>query len=256
MRSLCGCAAAFAAAALMIACGGSPAQPETQTQPPAATSGGNNNNNNNNNTPSSTWDLATKGVPPLGTSDYIDLAMIGQISKFRSSEGHSYSDDFESCRSMKHYFFWPAALNPVANTIRIFAPAAGTITRMEQEQSVGIQVRMTPTAYPQFEIIIFHVNPSGISVGSTVTSGQQIGTHFTNMTNSDIAIRVNTPTGAALVSWFDAMSDSVFERYRQRGVAARSDVIISKAQRDADALTCSGEGFVTRGSIDSWFRLQ
>ena len=238
-----------------MGCGSSPAQPETQA-PPAQTATNGNNNNNNNNQSNSFWDLAALGVPPLGTSDYIDLSMIAQISKFRSSEGHSYTDDFEACRSMKHYFFWSQSVNPIANTIRIFAPAAGTVTRMDQEQSLGTQVHITPSAYPQFDVIIFHVNPSGIAVGSTVTSGQQIGTHISNLTNSDIAIRVSTKTGGALVSWFDAMSDAVFARYRDRGIANRGDAIITKAQRDADALTCSGEGFVTRGSIDSWIHLQ
>lgn len=245
---------AIAATALTIGCGSSPAQPTESPAAPVASNPSPNNNNNNND--ANTWDLAVLGVPKLATSDYIDIETIAQISKFRSSEGHSYTDDVEACRSMKHYFLWRSSLNPTADTIRITAPADGLVSRLEVEQSVGTQVHITPTAYPQFDIVIFHVNPAGISVGATVQAGQTIGTHISNQTNSDIAIRVNTPTGSVLVSWFDAMSDAVFERYRQRGLSARADAIITRAQRDADPLTCSGEGFLTRGSIDSWVRLQ
>ena len=45
------------------------------------------------------------------SSDHIELLYIfeldkiDKISKFRSGIGHDYWDDFENCRSMKHYFF-------------------------------------------------------------------------------------------------------------------------------------------------------
>src|SRR5688572_19041243 len=74
------------------ACGGSagspPPPPPPPTEPPLET----------------VWDVDTRGVPRLATADYIDLSKIRRVSFFRSSVGHDASDDFESCRSMKHYF--------------------------------------------------------------------------------------------------------------------------------------------------------
>ena len=58
-----------------------------------------------------TYDVDKNGVPQFMEADYIDLSRITQISKFRSAAGHDFSDSFESCRSMKHYF-WPAGGNP------------------------------------------------------------------------------------------------------------------------------------------------
>ena len=41
-------------------------------------------------------------IPQFVDVNYIELEKISKISKFRSGMGHDYSDDFESCRSMKH----------------------------------------------------------------------------------------------------------------------------------------------------------
>ena len=50
------------------------------------------------------YDIDAKGIPQFAGVDYIELAKISRISKFRSGIGHDYSDDFEQCRSMKHYY--------------------------------------------------------------------------------------------------------------------------------------------------------
>jgi hypothetical protein len=73
---------------------------------------------------------------------------------------------------------------------------------------------------------------------------------------SDIAIRVSTPRGLRFVSYFDAMSDSLFQRYAARGVASRSAMIIGAAERDANALTCSGEQFQSAGTLTNWVDLR
>ncbi|TRZ90870.1 MAG: hypothetical protein D4R84_15485, partial [Rhodocyclaceae bacterium] len=54
-------------------------------------------------------DLDGLGVPKFVATNYIDISKIFQLSKFRSSAGHDYSDDLEKCRSMKHYFMRPDA---------------------------------------------------------------------------------------------------------------------------------------------------
>ena len=47
--------------------------------------------------------LADVGIEKIGISNVISTAQLNDISLFRSSAGHDASDDFESCRSMKHY---------------------------------------------------------------------------------------------------------------------------------------------------------
>lgn len=190
-------------------------------------------------------DDGSGGSPPAqaqATADYIELSRITRISRFRSAVGHDYSDDYESCRSMKHYFV------PGSYPVKIFSPVAGKIGYLTQEWAgtqVGIQAgsRM---------FIIFHVNVSAsLKVGDSVTAGQQIGTHVGSQTWSDIAVR----EGGRLLSYFDVMTDAVFQRYRNRGVGSKSDLIISKAARDADPLTCSGDAFLTQGTLPNWIYL-
>lgn len=47
---------------------------------------------------------ATIELPYFITASHMDLADIAFVSKFRSTAGHDFSDSFETCCSMKHYF--------------------------------------------------------------------------------------------------------------------------------------------------------
>ena len=176
------------------------------------------------------------------TADYIELARISRISKFRSGVGHDYSDSTESCRSMKHYFV------PSSYPVKIFSPVAGTISYLTEEWAgtqVGIQAGSRT-------FVIFHVNVfSSIKAGQSVAAGQQIGTHIGSQTWSDIAVW----EGERLLSYFNVMTDAVFQNYRNRGVGARADLIISRAARDAAPLTCNGDTFLNQGTITNWFNL-
>jgi len=80
-------------------------------------------------------------TPKILEADYIDLSQIISISRFRSSEGHDYSDSFESCRSMKHYF----KPGPEADwaTVKIFSPVTGVVIRTEEE-SAGTKIEIQP----------------------------------------------------------------------------------------------------------------
>jgi hypothetical protein len=69
---------------------------------------------------------------------------------------------------------------------------------------------------------------------------------------SDIAVGVNTPGGWKLVSYFDVLTDSLFQSYQAAGVSSRDSLIISKEARDADPLTCSGETFTGSGTLENW----
>jgi hypothetical protein len=242
-------------ALLAIACGSSPSapapsqQPQQQTPPPT---GGP--------PPGPTtpyWDVAAQGVPRLTTHNYIDLARIREISRFRSGVGHDYWDDFERCRSMKHYFMTPQ--DSSAADVGIYAPFDGDVTRMHQEWATadgGMQIEITSTANPAFAAIVFHVNPSaGIAVGTRVSGGQRLGTHIGPQTMSDITIAVSEKAGRRLVSWFETMSDGVFAIYQARGMTSRGQAVITQAERDASPLSCSGEAFASPGALPNWVSL-
>ena len=69
---------------------------------------------------------------------------------------------------------------------------------------------------------------------------------------SDIAVSMSTPEGTRLVSYFDLMSDSLFQNYQLRGLTSIDEVIISEAERDSDPLTCDGEEFSNSGNLENW----
>ena len=197
-----------------------------------------------------TYDIDANGIPSFVYADYIELAKIYLISKFRSGIGHSYSDDFESCRSMKHYFQPKASID--WSKVNIFSPVNGTVTKVTEDES-GAQVRIKSKEYPAFFFIIFHVNLSNpLSLDDEVAEGQMLGTHIGVQTMSDIAVGVNTPDGWKLVSYFEVIADVVFQNYKARGVNSRNAIIISKQARDADPLTCDGEDFVDSGNLANW----
>ena len=113
----------------------------------------------------------------------------------------------------------------------------------------GTAVRIKSEEYPAFYFKIFHVNLTNpLNVGDLVTAGQQLGTH----TVGDIAVEVSTPNGGKLVSYFDVMTDSLFQNYQARGLSSRDDAIISKEARDADPLTCDGDEFIDSGNLENY----
>ena len=188
--------------------------------------------------PSGYYDIDKLGVPKFVNTNYIDVSKISQISKFRSSAGHSYVDDVETCRSMKHYFIAPDA------TTVIVSPVAGTVTRLEDDFA-GKQVHITSDLYPGFIFIIFHINlDKPLALGDHFTEGQRLGRHVGTQTFSDIAVAVNTPTKYRLISYFETLTDSAFAVFQARGLTSRDQLIVPKAVRDADPYFCGGESFV------------
>lgn len=203
---------------------------------------------------SPTWDVNLLGVPRFVDVDYIELSKIRQVTRFRSSAGHDYADDFERCRSMKHYYMPRDSASAIS--ARIVAPVTGTVESLYVEWA-GTQIRIRSEAYPAFLIVIFHVQLTApLTAGQTVTAGQLLGTHIGNQTSSDVAVRVATPTGQMLVSWFDLLTDVPFQAYQARGVATRDVMIMSRAARDADPLTCAEGAFTSWGTSPQWVVLQ
>lgn len=201
-----------------------------------------------------TYDVNTNGIPKFVSVDYIELSKIQMISKFRSSAGHDYSDDFETCRTMKHYY-WPFGGSPWTE-INIYSPINGTISKNFQEWA-GAQIWIKSNDYPAFYIIIPHLNLSNpLNEGDMVIAGQLLGNHIGDQTMSDIMVGVNTPSGWKLLSYFDVITDFLFQSYQTRGVSSREMMIISKDARDADPLTCvRWGGYTNSGNIGNWISL-
>ena len=196
-----------------------------------------------------THDVESLGIPKLINADYIDLSEVSQISKFRSGIGHDYSDHFEKCRSMKHYY-------PVAKGTNIYAPVTG-IVNFVLEEWAGYKIQINCDENPAFYVEIFHLDPqTPIVVGDKLTAGQLLGYHSSNSTMSDIAAFVRVPSADTVatkfVSYFDLMTDELFENYQKRGVVSREDFIISKALRDSDPLDCSRDWGSGMGNLSNW----
>jgi len=204
-----------------------------------------------------TYDLTSKGIPRFVKYDYIEPAKVERISRFRSGVGHDYSDDFESRRSMKHYFQPSNSVNWASVQIR--SPVEGTVSRLDREglADSGTQIRIKSREFPAFYFILFHVRTHRrVTVGDTVSAGEVLGTHIGKQTVSDIAVGVNTPAGWKLVSYFEVMTDALFRQYQARGLNSRDDVIISKPARDAQPLTCVGDRFQGPGPLPNWVILR
>lgn len=201
------------------------------------------------------WDIDKDGIPRFVETNYIELNNIYRISKYRSSVGHDYSDAFEQCRSMKHYFEPRGDADWTA--IKIYAPVTGIITRVEQEWA-GTKIEIASDNYPAFRFQIFHVNLSvPRNVNDKVTAGEQLGTHIGSQTYSDISVIVNDPTRQGrMVSYFEVITDAVFDLYVARGILSRSDLIIPKATRDEYPLTCSGDTFMGTDTLENWVVLR
>jgi hypothetical protein len=199
-------------------------------------------------------DIPNQFPPKFITTDYIELDKIERISKFRSGIGHDYSDGVESCRSMKHYFQPKSSVD--WSQIKIFSPVKGTVVRIDQEWA-GTQVQIRPDSVQSCTIIIFHITlQKPLIVGDSVSQGQILGTHIGPQTMSDIAVGFSVQNTWRLFSYFDVMSDSLFQHYNNRGIASRSDCIISKESRDSDSLKCIGETFGSSGMLENWVTLK
>jgi hypothetical protein len=221
-----------------------PATPQSPTGSPAATPNGD-----------PTWDVAMLGVPRILQANYIDVARIAAVSRFRSGIGHDYSDDFERCRSMKHYFR-PAEPSADWGTVALYAPVSGVVTRVFAEWA-GSQVQIRSASYPAFTVILFHVSLARpLAQGDTLVAGTTIGTHVGSVTTSDVAIMAATPRGRAFVSYFDALPDELFAPFAARGAGSRALFVIPRAERDATPLACDGEAFHSPDQLATWVELK
>lgn len=201
------------------------------------------------------YDLDAAGVPRLASSVYIDLTQtrpggapqINRISRFRSSLGHDYSDAYECCRSMKHYF-----MGADASTV-VRAPVTGSIVWRDATPSSD-QISIAADVEPAFVFTVMHaVLGRTYRVGEHVTEGEMLGYHVGDHTWSDIVVNVDDGKGTAktcgegpggrLVSYFETLTDAAFAVFSSRGVPSRGALVISRAERDAAPIPCVGGRF-------------
>lgn len=192
--------------------------------------------------------------PQFVTADFIDLAKIDTISKYRSGVGHDYSGNGETCRSMRHYYgnsskgeFTNAEEKLKAlrgqpdpsNAIEIYAPADGLITSISGEVTpIGNQIEIIPDNGQGWHIRLDHVYPvKGIHILSRVKAGQKIGLIHDNQT-IDMTVLYPYRGEFRLTSYFLVMTDAVFARYQARGIKDRSDMIIPREVVDANPWKC------------------
>jgi len=199
--------------------------------------------------PTAAYDIQTRGIPKFVDTIYIDMRKITSISKFRSAAGHNYSDStqfgatlalkgsdnrVENCRSMKHYFRSPDA------SVAVYAPVSGYVNSI-RDGDLASTVSIISDEQAAFEFQVFHVEMTPRLVpGDRVTAGQLLGHHVGSATWSDIAVTVNTGNGLHLISYFEVLTDSAFETFKARGVTSREQLIITKVERDAAPINCSG----------------
>lgn len=209
------------------------------------------------------------GIPRVVTHDFSQLEKIEQISRFRSGFGHSFSDGSEECRSMKHYFT-PYPEFRRNEEVAIYAPAAGTIVSITNDGHgasgglVNQQIQIRLDAQPAITIELYHIDLASpeVAAGAQVKSGDLLGharLYYPDLgetaTSFDIAVWANTLTGPRLVSYFEVLTDPVWQEYTTRGVLAREDLIITQEERDVHPLECQGETFLASGDLENWVTL-
>jgi hypothetical protein len=210
-------------------------------------------------------------LPKFIQHDFIDVANVYSISKFRSGAGHDFSGGGETCRSMKHYVE-PQQTEasqryqsehqgipepPDGKTdLPIYSPVDGTIGGIGEEHTpIGKQLDIMPAGQP-FHIRLFHIWPkAGLHMGQTVKAGEQIGVIGAHQ-GTDISVQIGQmPWNENFVSYFDVMPDSLFAAYQARGLKSRADVILTKEYRDAHPLQCGDskqkDGFVWPPGYDA-----
>ncbi|SVA89869.1 uncharacterized protein METZ01_LOCUS142723, partial [marine metagenome] len=119
-------------------------------------------------------------LPQFIAASHINISDIAHVSKFRSSAGHDFSDSFEVCCSMKHYFI-PIDYYGTRFTEPIYSPVNGVVLYLSEpsgghsddwkigyEEQTGKKppvdyrdwnIYIRPDSAPNVWITHMHVNP-------------------------------------------------------------------------------------------------
>jgi len=194
-----------------------------------------------------TLDLDPVAAPPkFVAADFAPRDAIARISRFRSGVGRNVSDDFESgrpsCRHMGHYYYFCSGVDPRGEWV--VSPVDGVVVGSTLGAR-GTALCLRSTQYPAIRFVIQGIAPAfSPAAGVKVARGQILGKPFAADSELSILVWVRTPAGNRLVSYFEVMTDACFVGYECCGVASRSDLIISEAERDAHPIACAGDAFI------------
>ena len=208
-------------------------------------------------------------LPKFVTNNFIDLDPFNSITKFRGAYGHDYSATDEeydptgkSCRSMKHYFEaytldqrWAGQFGSydTKGNVNYYAPTGGkiidvvhgTFGRDNGSEGEEWQFTIESSEYPSVNIKFHHVNlEKHLQGGGNVQAGEFLGTIARDNGQGEIAAYVLLGKGTLkYVSFFELITDDIFALYESRGLKNRSDVIISREDRESNPIPCTiGDG--------------
>ena len=154
---------------------------------------------------------ANRDLPLFITASHIDVSDIERISLFRSNAGHDYSDSFESCCSMKHYYR-PFNYYEKRFTQPIFSPVDGVILYIGVDENSGeaswlrdykeatgkqppddyldTKVFIRPDKAPNLWVRLHHVSPTQ-EILAAVTPSSGMDQMFGTATPASPGFRVN-----------------------------------------------------------------
>lgn len=206
------------------------------------------------------YDIESEGIPKFINTDFVELDKIECIKRFRSGFGADSSDIFEDCRSMSNSFYAFSEYR-IEKELKIFSPINGTIIGIHQievnasgtwqveEEDLLTIIWIQSYEKPAFQIRLGYldIRDMGFEYVTSLSAGQHIGygsmNYIGRITGAPpslgVSISVNTPYGVQKVSYFDVITDDVFQNYKNRGATSRDDFIISKGERDSHPLNCT-----------------
>jgi CubicO group peptidase (beta-lactamase class C family) len=221
----------------------------------------------------STSSVDPSNPPKIAVSNHIDLDPFTSITKLRSAYGHGYTvgdsehdPEWKSCRSMKHYFdaytynqrsSQDFGSYDTAGNVKYYAPAAGELRSIStNEFSPGeteYQFTIISAEYPSMNFTFMHVDLiEELRAGGLVEAGQHIGYVVRPYGQGEIVTWINLGGGMVKnISFFDVISDEVFAEYQARGIESRSQMTITREERDANSIAChpdnGGGKFIATG---------
>lgn len=179
--------------------------------------------------------------PPVLTKNFVDIAKIEKISKFRSCQGHIVvpTDESETKRNMKHYVLLKEEFRGV-NKVQLFAPYDAHVSSFSNPEK-GLEGELWFDAGSDYQFSIEHINIiSNLKDGGNVKAGDLVG--YSGPKGFDIvyAVGAQTPKAidgynspfAKLDSVFMHISDNLFHEYQKHGVKSKHDFEYSKEYRD------------------------
>ena len=219
--------------------------------------------------------------PKIATSNFIDLDSVIKITKLRSAYGHDYTfgdeehdPDFNSCRSMKHYFdsYTYAQKTTQAfgdydtkGNMRYYSPVAGELRDiMTNEFMLGqneYQFTIISDEISNMNFSFMHVDLlEDLRKGASVEAGQHIGYVGRPYGQAEIVTWLMLGDGKVkYISFFDVISDKIFSEYEDRGVVSRSQMTIPREERESNPISChpdnGGGNFIAEGdelSFNIW----